>query len=119
MAQKILVVDDNFEDLFTVRTILEKNNYKVSIATNASEALEILDANGFDLVLLNIKMPIISGYDAVKLIRGTKRHKNAKIVYISILPKAEVNLEGVNGFIQKPFSPNNLIAEIKKQIMPK
>ena len=119
MAQKILVVDDNFEDLFTVRTILEKNNYKVSIATNASEALEILDANGFDLVLLNIKMPIISGYDAVKLIRGTKRHKNAKIVYISILPKAEVNLEGVNGFIQKPFSPNNLIVEIKKQIMPK
>ena len=116
---KILLVDDEMSMLALIKRTLEKREFTVVTASSGEEALVEFKKGGFDLVLLNIKMPIISGYDAVKLIRGTKRHKNAKIVYISILPKAEVNLEGVNGFIQKPFSPNNLIAGIKKQIRQK
>jgi len=113
MVKKILVVDDDVEDLETMKTILEKEGYEVVIALKGVEALELITDNGFDLVLIDIKMPTLSGYDILRLLRERMNH-DVKMVYVSIVPEKEVVRNDVDGFIQKPFSPESLLKEVKK-----
>ncbi|MFH1682592.1 MAG: response regulator [Candidatus Woesearchaeota archaeon] len=113
MMKKILIVDDEPEDLETMKTILEKEGYIVTTAADGIEALDLLIGNGFDLILLDIKMPALSGYALLRLLREKLNH-NVKLGYVSIVPKKEVNLADCDGFIQKPFSPTLFLAEVKK-----
>lgn len=109
---KIMVVDDNREDLDTMKTLLEKAKYKVMIFSNGNKALENLN-DDFDLVLIDIKMPPRSGYDLLKLMREKIGHK-VKIVYVSVVPEKDAFLEDSDGFIQKPFDLDGFLQEVKK-----
>jgi len=110
--KKILVVDDDFEDLSVIKTILEKEGYKVVTATNGAHAIDSLKSNGFDLVCIDIQMPTLSGYDLLKLMRERLNHKTP-MIYITIVPRKEVDLEDIDGFVQKPFGPEALLKEVK------
>jgi two-component system response regulator SaeR len=113
--QKILIVDDSFEDLQTMKTILEKEGYGVTTVTNGAQALDSLRGNGFELILIDVRMPILSGYELLQLLREKINH-HSKLVYVSIVPKKEVDVSGADGFIQKPFSPETLSASVKKML---
>jgi CheY-like chemotaxis protein len=113
MAKKILIVDDDLNDLETMKIVLEKEKYNVKTADNGSDALDFLKKDGFDLILIDIKMPTLSGYDLLRLLREKLNHK-VKMIYISIVPKSDVDLSDIDGFVQKPFMPANLIKEVKK-----
>ena len=115
MAKKILIVDDDVDDLNTVRLILEKSGYGAVPATNGAKALDMLKGNGFDLILLDVRMPTLSGYDLLRLLRERLNH-HVKIAYVTIVPKEEVDLDGIDGFVQKPFSPATLLSEVKKML---
>ena len=113
MAKNILIIDDEFDDLKTMKEILEREGYETMTATNGSKALEIIEVNNLDLILSNINLPNISGYELVARIK--ERIKNhSKIAFISIVPEKEANLENVDGFVQKPFTPESLLLGIKK-----
>jgi len=112
MKKRILVVDDEVEDIKSMQVILEKEGYDVATATNGAEALDVLRRSDLELILLDIKMPTLSGYDLLRLLRERVNH-NVKIVYVSIVPEKEVDMTGIDGFIQKPFSPEILINKIK------
>ncbi|MBW2965943.1 response regulator [Candidatus Woesearchaeota archaeon] len=116
MVKKILVVDDKTEDLDTMKTLLEKNGYKVAVALDGTKALEILRKNSFDLILIDVLMPKLSGYDLLRLVREKLNH-GIIMVYISIVPRQEVDMTDVDGFIQKPFSPKSFLNEIKKALL--
>jgi len=113
MAKRILIVDDDFDDLQTMKTLLEKAGYTTVPATNGAKALDMLKSNGFDLVLLDIQMPTLSGYDLLRLLREKMNH-DAKMAYVSIVPQKEVDMNDIDGFIQKPFSPASFIKEVKR-----
>jgi len=115
MSKKILIVDDDVKDLKVIRNILKKEGYKVTTSSNGKKAIELIKKDCFNLVLIDILMPTLSGYDMMVLLRE-KLKKNIKLVYISIVPKKEVDLKKVNGFIQKPFSEQSLINGVKKVI---
>jgi DNA-binding response OmpR family regulator len=113
MAKRILVVDDDFDDLQNVKKILEKEKYSVEIATNGAQALDKMEDDDFDAMLVDIKMPTLSGYDLLRLTRERLNGK-MKIIYISIVPKKSVDMTNANGFVQKPVNAKTLIAEVKK-----
>ncbi len=113
MAKKILVIDDEFDDLNATKVILEKENFDVETATNGAQAIDLLRSHKFDMVLLDIKMPTLSGYDLLRILRERLNHK-VKMIYISIVPKQDVDMEDIDGFIQKPFSPKSLMEGINK-----
>jgi two-component system response regulator ResD len=115
MAKRILVIDDDFEDLTTIKNVLESANYRVVGATNGAQGLDILKKDGFDLILIDIQMPTLSGYDLLRLLREKLNHK-VKMIYVTIVPKTDVDLDGIDGFVQKPFSPQTLLKEIKRLI---
>ena len=112
MKKRILIVDDEFDDLLSMKAILEKEGYCVTTVTNGERALDILRSTKQDLVLIDILMPGLSGYEVLALIKEKINH-NIKMLYISIVPKKEVDLNGSNGFIQKPFSPKVLLSKVR------
>ncbi|MCK5043745.1 response regulator [Candidatus Pacearchaeota archaeon] len=115
MVKKILVVDDIKEDLDTIKSILEKEGYEVVAVDNGADALDNLTSNGIGLLLIDIKMPTLSGYDLLRLARE-KVNNNVPMIYITIVPQKEVDMDNIDGFIQKPFTLNTLISEVKKHI---
>jgi two-component system response regulator ResD len=72
-----------------------------------------LKEDGFSLVLIDIKMPTLSGYDLLRLLRERLNHK-VKMIYVSIVPEQEVDMDDIDGFVQKPFSPESLLNKVKE-----
>ncbi len=115
MAKKILIIDDDQDDIISMSSILKKEGYNVVTEEDGTKALEIVKGNGFNLILIDIKMPSLSGYSLLRLIREKINH-DAKMLYVSIIPEKEVHMEDIDGFIQKPFSPSSLLKEVKKAL---
>ena len=113
MTKHVLIVDDEAADLETMKSILEKEGYEVSTATNGADALDHLTGDNVDLILIDIRMPTLSGYELLRLMRE-KINSKSKMVFVSIVPEKEVNMEGADGFIQKPFSPETFTAKVKE-----
>lgn len=113
MGKKILVVDDDFEDLTSMKNILEKAGYDVVGATNGAQGLDALKEDGFSMVLLDIKMPTLSGYDLLRILRERLNHK-VPMVYVTVVPRKDVDMTDIDGFIQKPFNPTSVLKEVKR-----
>ncbi len=118
MSKEILIVDDSFDDLELMKKLLEKDGYVVKTATNGAMALDVLTTEKPSIILLDIKMPTVSGYDLTRIFRD-KLKKAIKIIYVSIVPKKEVDMSGVDGYIQKPFDKKTFVKTIKKIIHTK
>lgn len=111
MAKKILVVDDEIDELNTMEVILKKAGFSVTSVTNGAHALDEMNKKRFDAVLTDILMPTLSGYDLLTLMKG-KLDPKTKVVFVSVLPKKEVDTNRVSGFVQKPFSPETLVGAV-------
>ena len=109
-----MVVDDEPDNIITVRTILEKNDYKVVSAINGDDCLKKLPKQKVDLVLLDIMMPGTPVRDIVPQIKDTK------IAYLSVVRTSEAEKEdlikkgNIVDFIQKPFDINELLKKVRK-----
>ncbi|WP_017654158.1 hybrid sensor histidine kinase/response regulator [Fortiea contorta] len=114
---KILVVDDSPDNVFLIRTILEEEGYIVSTAENGISALTQLETSPCDLVLLDLMMPGMDGYEVTKRVRGNTRLQQ----YIPILlitahdaPNVAQGLDlGADDFIRKPVTVDELLARVR------
>lgn len=113
MTKRILVIDDDFEDLSNVKKVLENDGYHVSGATNGAQGLDALEEDKFDCILIDVRMPTLSGYDLLRILRERLNHK-VPMIYVTIVPKKEVDLNDIDGFVQKPISEKALLKEVKK-----
>jgi len=114
---KILHVDDKQDTLSVVKTILEKEGYEVTSVLSGLEAMKQIDANGFSLVILDIMMPDMSGWDIFTRISKTK--PNYKTIFLSVIDiseekKEEIKNAGVCDYFKKPFDRDDFVARVKK-----
>jgi DNA-binding response OmpR family regulator len=115
---RILVVEDESDIRELISFTLTFSGYEVTGATNGEEALEIAAEENFDLILLDVRMPRLSGYDACKQMRKMDRTKDTPIVFLSA--KGQENdmqagfAAGADQYIMKPFAPADLVVEIKQ-----
>ncbi|GAA3512704.1 hypothetical protein GCM10022393_28150 [Aquimarina addita] len=116
MQKKILIVDDEPNIVMSLEYSFKKQDYEVFIARDGSEALHILETQIPDVVLLDIMMPNVDGYQTLKHIKENSRTQNIKVVFLSAKNKAsdiEIGLTlGVDKYLTKPFSVKKVIAEI-------
>lgn len=117
--KRILHVDDEKDILEVVKTILESEGFEVVSATSGTEALKDIDSGDFDLLILDIMMPDMSGWDLFTRIGKIK--STYKVVFLSILEVSEEKMKtlkdaGVKDYIRKPFEVDDLVARIKKAI---
>ena len=115
MMECIMIVDDDFDDLQNMKDILEEAGYQVIPTTNGAQALDMIRQNEIDLILLDIKMPTLSGYDLLLLLKERKGH-DTPIIYVTIIPENDVDMAGAIGVIQKPISKNSLLSQVRKGI---
>lgn len=117
-VQKILVVDDNHVNLLVAKQILEKENFHVTEASNGKEALDKMSTTSFDLVLMDIQMPVLNGFEATERIREFDKKTPIFALSASVLSdlKEEIKFYGFNGLILKPFDPKKLIETLKTTI---
>jgi DNA-binding NtrC family response regulator len=113
MTKSVLIIDDKPDDLHAMEVILKKEGCNVVTAASGENAFECLNKNKFDLVLVDIIMPKLSGYEVVKHIRE-KFKKSIKIICMSIVPLQDILIKDMEGFIQKPFSPEPFIKEVNR-----
>jgi DNA-binding response OmpR family regulator len=118
--KKILVVDDDPYILMSLEFLMKKNGYDVMVARNGTEALDIVEKQLPDLVLLDIMMPDVDGYEIYKHIKGSKKLKDAKVVFMSAKSK-EADIKkgydlGASLYITKPFSTREMMKQIKELI---
>ncbi len=113
---RILAVDDDPMILFLLTELLEEH-YEVKTATSGKEALDLANKFMPDIILLDIMMPGIDGYEVCSNIRGDESLASIKIIFVSAKELLKDRLHGyeVGGedFITKPFKPEELLAKIK------
>ncbi len=115
---KFLVVDDNEINLKVVTAILKKWGSEYDVAKNGEEAIELAKDNDYDIIFMDIQMPVMDGFEATRRIRKLKGMKPRILALTaSILRENEYKCieAGMDGVIRKPFFPDNLINWIIKK----
>ncbi|MBN2616612.1 MAG: hybrid sensor histidine kinase/response regulator [Bacteroidales bacterium] len=115
---KVLVVDDNSENIRIIGSILRQNDYQVGFATRGQQALDILGEKGedYDLILLDVNMPGLNGFEVCKMIREKSRLKDLPVIYLTANGEPEHVMEGFSSggqdYVTKPFHSGELLARI-------
>jgi DNA-binding response OmpR family regulator len=116
MRRKILIVDDEPNIVMSLEYIFKKQDFDVFIARDGSEALEILRLHTPNIILLDIMMPKVDGYQTLKYIKNTNSLKDTKVVFLTAKNKAsdiEKGLKlGADKYLTKPFSVKKIVSEI-------
>ncbi|PLY09744.1 MAG: hybrid sensor histidine kinase/response regulator [Arcobacter sp.] len=116
----ILIVDDKFENLQYLDKILKNEEYDIRATPDSMMALKAAKLNEPDLILLDIKMPEIDGYELCKLFKKEENLKEIPIIFISALDNIEDKVrafeEGGVDYITKPFEPKEILARVKTQL---
>jgi CheY-like chemotaxis protein len=120
MAETILAIDDEKMNREFYFGLLKYKGYNVLKAENGEDALEILRSVPVDLVLLDVMMPGISGFDVLKSIRENKKLQSLPVIIVTALADKENRLKGLqlgaDDFISKPFDVDELVVKISSQI---
>jgi PAS domain S-box-containing protein len=115
---QILIAEDSPTQAKQLKHLLEKNNYKVMLANNGKEALRLISENKPSLIISDIIMPEMDGYELCKEIKSDEKTFDIPVILLTSLSRSEDVLEGIScgadNFITKPYSESYLISHIKQ-----
>lgn len=117
MTKKVLIVDDEANIVISIEFLMKQAGYEVEIARNGEEAMEKVSSFEPDLILLDVMMPKINGFEVSRRIRENPAWNDIKIVMLTAKGR-EVEVTkglalGADSYIIKPFSTKELMAEVK------
>lgn len=119
-TQKILIVDDATVDLEIITDILKRNGYNVQPVSSGRMALKAVAAEIPDLILLDIKMPDIDGYEVCRRLKSDEKSHGVPVIFISVLDEPADKVEGFNkggvDYITKPYQPEEVLARVKTHL---
>lgn len=117
MKEKILVVDDEKDILDLIDYNLSNNGYIVSTATNGELALELINKNKYDLIILDIMLPGKDGLDICKIIKADNEKSTIPVIMVTAKTEEIDRIAGfeigADHYVTKPFSPRELLAIVK------
>jgi CheY-like chemotaxis protein len=117
MKGQILVIEDNEQNLYLVRFILEKNGYEVSAAMDGQTGIDMAAHLKPDLILLDIQLPVMDGYAVAQNLRANPELANIPIVAVTshamVGDRDKAIGSGCNGYIEKPINPDTFMVEVE------
>lgn len=117
-AIKLLVAEDNEINMLLIKLFLEQWQFEFDLANNGSEAFELVKKNDYDIVLMDLQMPHMDGYETAAAIRALPAGKYSHLPIIALTASAMLNIKdkafdaGMNDYITKPFNPEELYNKI-------
>jgi DNA-binding response OmpR family regulator len=118
MPQKILIVDDEPNIVIPLQFLMEQNGYSTLVAQSGEEALESISKEKPDLVLLDIMLPGVDGFEVCEIVRLNPEWRNTRIIFLTAKGRdvdiAKGMLLGADEYITKPFSNQQIIDAVTK-----
>ncbi|MFZ6020489.1 MAG: response regulator [Chloroflexota bacterium] len=115
-GKRILYIEDNFDNRMLVRRLLEHEGFLVLEAENAHQALDLLESNTPDLILMDINMPEIDGYTLTRQIKSTSSTSQIPVIALTANvmrgDKERTLRAGCDGYIEKPIDIDTFIEQI-------
>jgi two-component system, cell cycle response regulator DivK len=120
MRRLILVVEDQPDNRQIIRDMLSAFDYELAEAENGVEALEAVAKKKPDLILMDIQMPIMDGYEATRRIKADSATKGIPIIAVTSYAlsgdEQKARDAGCDDYVPKPFSPKQLLAKIRQYL---
>lgn len=118
MPKKIVYIEDDIEMTYLIKMILERKGYEIISTNNGLEGFELVEKENPDLVLLDLMMPEIDGWEIFQQIRSNSKTENIPVIVISAKAQPIDKVLGlqvakVNNYVGKPFKPQELIESIE------
>lgn len=123
MKKKVLVVEDHPDTRSVLVLMMERWGFEVVEARNGREAMTMVEANDFDLMVVDMAMPFVDGFDFVRRVRARSKTANTPIIAVTALDAPEDRDRclrvGCNDYLPKPFSFDDLKAKIDALLVGK
>lgn len=120
MAKKILIVDDEPNIVVPLQFLMERNGYETVVAQSGEEALEVIAKENPDLVLLDIMLPGLDGFEVCEIVKLKPEWKHIKIIFLTAkgrdVDMAKGMVLGADEYITKPFSNKQIVQSVQKLI---
>src|SRR5690606_23043397 len=114
----ILIVDDNQENIFSLKSLLELNQFRVDTAASGAEALRKILRQSYSLIILDVQMPDMDGFEVAEAVSGYSKSKDIPILFLSAVNThkrfvAKGYSSGGIDYVTKPFDPDILLLKVK------
>jgi two-component system cell cycle response regulator DivK len=120
MSQRILVIEDQEDNRRIVRDLLTRVGYELIEAVNGEDGVKAAAAHVPDLILMDIQLPGIDGYETTRQIKAKPALKHIPIIAVTSYALSGDDVKayeaGCNGYVAKPFSPRALLAKIREYL---
>jgi DNA-binding response OmpR family regulator len=117
MVNKILIVDDEPSITIPLKFLMEQNQFEVMVVHSGEEALAAIDRFVPDLILLDVMLPTVDGFQVCQNLKSDPRRKTIKVVFLSAMTRdmdiAKGNTLGADAYITKPFSNADVVRQVK------
>lgn len=117
---KILIVDDVPQNIQIVGNLLSSENYDVFFALSGEEALQIAQTQDLHLILMDVMMPGMNGFDTVRALKAQPQHRNTPVIFLTALSEKENILDGFDAggvdYVTKPFNRSELLARVRTHV---
>ena len=118
MGRKVLVADDEPSIATALEFLLHRSGYEVCVARNGEEALQLIEQTLPDLVLLDVMMPLRSGYEVCRVLRQREEWKHIKVILLTAKGQEADQKKGLalgaDLYVTKPFSTRDLVTEVNR-----
>ncbi len=116
----ILIVDDNNKNIQVLAKMMSNRGYRISIAQTGEEALKLVDRLKPDLILLDIMMPVMDGYETCKALKASKDHADIPVIFLTAKAEKEDTIKGFEygavDYVTKPFYEPELISRVSTHL---
>lgn len=117
MVNKILIVDDEQSITVPLKFLMEQNQFEVMVVHSGEDALTTIEHFEPDLVLLDVMLPTVDGFQVCQNVKADPRYKGIKVVFLSAMTRdldiAKGNTLGADAYITKPFSNADVVKQVK------
>ena len=119
-GERILIVDDTLQNIQVLGTVLREQNYQINVAQNGVQALEMVGKVAPDLILLDVMMPEMDGFEACKRLKADEKTKEIPIIFLTAKVETDDVVHGFEigaiDYVTKPFNAIELLARVKTHL---
>ena len=118
MSKRILVVEDTEDNRQIIRDLLTSVGYEMIEAVNGEDGVAMAKLHKPDLILMDIQLPVLDGYEATRRIKADPKTKHIPVIAVTSYAlsgdEAKTRAAGCDAYIAKPFSPRQLLSTVRK-----
>ncbi len=123
MKSTILIIEDNEQNMYMLSYLLEKSNYKILKAFNGLDGLKLAHENNPEIILIDIQLPDMDGYEICNKLRHNGLPKNTTIIAVTSYAmggdKEKAIEAGADGYLEKPINPETFVNQMESIINAK